>query len=136
MRIRRVFTIAAVVLSAGSLFAACGDDNKDTDSAADTTTTAGAADQTTAPSGNTITVVAKDISFDQTTLTAKAGEPVTFTITNEGKIEHNLTIEKLKVDKDVEKDESASQTVTPTAGTYEYFCHYHPDAMKGTLTVS
>ncbi len=123
--------MAAALMFAGAFFAACGDDNKDSDSSAvDTTTTAAAA------SGTVITITATDFKFDQTALTAKAGEAVTFTLKNDGEKEHNLTIEALKVDKDAEEGESASQTVTPTAGTYEYFCHYHPDAMKGTLTVS
>lgn len=128
--------MAAVLISAGGLFAGCGSDDKTSNATTDDTASNGAVTTAGDAGGTTITVIAKDISFDQTTLTAKAGEAVKFTIKNEGKVEHNLTIEDLKVDKDVKGGESASQTVTPTAGTYEYHCHYHPDAMKGTLTVS
>lgn len=109
--------------------AACGDDNKDS-SANDTTET------TVASAGDTITLVATDFTFDKATLSAKADQEVTFKLTNNGSVEHNLTIKDINVDKDAEVNESAEQTVTPKAGTYEYHCEYHPSAMKGTLTVS
>lgn len=119
-----------VVLSAG-IFAACGDDDNNDKNADDSSTT------TTATAGaTTITLVATNFKFDQTAITAKAGEATTFTIKNDGTVEHNLSIEKLDVDKDAEAGESASQTVTPAAGTYEYHCEYHPTQMTGTLTVS
>ncbi len=125
MNIRRVFTtVAALALSAG-FFAACGsDDNGDT------------ASGDTAGGDTALTVNATDFKFDPTTLTAKAGEAVTFTIKNDGKVEHNLTIEDLKVEQDVGDGKTASQTATPKAGSFEYHCNYHPDSMKGTLTVS
>ncbi|MEY2425212.1 MAG: Cupredoxin-like domain [Actinomycetota bacterium] len=111
--------------------AGCGDDNKSGDDASGATTTEAAA-----AAGTTLTLVATNFQFDQTTLTAKADEAVKFVIKNEGDVEHNLTIEDLDVNKDVEAGESADQTVTPAAGTYEYHCEYHPAKMKGTLTVS
>jgi len=116
------------MLSAG-VFAACGSDKKDDASSGATATTA-------ASTGTEILLTAKNTTFDVATLTASAGKKVTFTLKNQDSIEHNLTIEKLNVNKDVEGGESGSATATPAAGTYEYHCEYHPTQMKGTLTVS
>ncbi len=113
------------MFSAG-LFAACGGGGGNSDTASGDS----------ASGGTALTVNATDFKFDPTALTAKAGEAVTFTIKNDGKVTHNLTIEDLKVDKDAEDGATASQTVTPDAGTFEYHCKYHAASMKGTLTVS
>ena len=130
MRTRRVFTIAAVLVFAAGFFAACGDDNKDKKDSSSETTAA-------STSAATVTITAgPGIQFDTDQLSATAGKAVTFKIVNNGTVEHNLTIKDLKVDKDAEVGESAEQTVTPAAGTYEFHCEYHPSAMKGTLTVS
>jgi len=126
MRMKRILISAALVVVAAGLLSACGNDNKDKT----------ASSATTAAKGETIDLVATNFQFDKTTLTATAGQPVTFKVTNNGTVEHNLTIKDLKVNKDVEAGESAQQTVTPAAGTYEYHCEYHPTQMTGTLTVS
>jgi plastocyanin len=132
---KRILTTAAVVLFAGTSLAACGgDDNGNNNNAAkgDKTTTSASR----APL--TLTLVATNFKFDQATLTATAGDPVTFVIKNDAdSTEHNLTIEDLAVNEDAEAGESATKTVeSPAAGTYEYFCEYHPTQMKGVLTVS
>jgi plastocyanin len=135
MHMKRFLTTAAVVALAGVAFAGCGGNDKK-DTAADSNDTTA----TTAPSagGTTLTLVATNFKFDKTALTATAGDSVTFVVKNEAdSTEHNLSIEDLKVDKDVEAGESAQQTVSDLkAGTYEYHCEYHPSQMTGTLTVS
>ena len=84
----------------------------------------------------TTNLQAKDITYSPTTIQLKAGEKVRFVVHNGDNIEHNLTISQLGVNKDVEGGETAKATATPNAGTYEFHCKYHPDQMKGTITVA
>ena len=127
---RRTLTSAAVVVFAGLAFAGCGDDNGEPEDGA-------ASDATVQESTTQITLVATDFKFDKTDVEASVGVPIKFQIRNEADgTKHNLTVEGLEVDKDVEAGQEAEQTVTAEAGTYNYFCEYHPQGMKGTLTVS
>jgi plastocyanin len=58
-------------------------------------------------------------------------------LTNKDSVEHNITITAAKVSKDVEGGEDGTTTFTaPAAGSYKFFCKYHPAKMTGTLTVS
>ncbi|MEY2419294.1 MAG: hypothetical protein QOG90_1974 [Actinomycetota bacterium] len=127
MPMKRFLTTAAVVALAGVAFAGCGGNDKKESSPT-----------TGAKSGTTLNLVATNFKFDKTTLTATAGDTVTFVVKNDAdSTEHNLTIEDLKVNKDVEAGKSAQQTVSDLkAGTYQYHCEYHPSQMTGTLTVS
>ena len=79
---------------------------------------------------------AKDITFSPTTFQLKAGEKVEFVLHNGDTIEHNLTVTQLGINKDAEGGKTAKATATPNAGTYEFHCKYHPDQMKGTITVA
>jgi hypothetical protein len=58
-------------------------------------------------------------------------------VTNQDTIEHNFTFAEANADQDVEGGEDATATFTaPAAGSYEFFCKYHPSAMRGTVTVT
>jgi plastocyanin len=105
-------------------------------SAAPTTTTTTAAQKGAVSAGST-TLVAQGISFNTTKLDFKAGQKVTVTIRNKDSVEHNFTFKAAKANKDVEAGETARATFTvPAAGTYEFHCEYHPNQMKGTVTVT
>ena len=80
-------------------------------------------------------MVASDFAFTPTAASAAAGR-VTFKASNSGSVDHNLTIEGLKVNQDLKRGTSASVTVTAKPGTYEFHCEYHPTAMKGTSTIT
>ena len=122
---RRAMALPAVVLALTLVLAGCGDDGNDdsSDNASDT------------PSGPTKDLTAQDFAFDPTEITVEAGREVTFVVDNKDSAEHNLTIADLDVDQDVEGGETANATVTPDAGSYQFHCKYHPDQMKGTVTV-
>ncbi len=135
---KRIFRLGAVIVLAATASAACGsnDSSKDaTDTTAAPTPTTGAS----TPNGSAakLTLVATDFKFDKASITAQAEQPLILTIKNDGAAEHNLTVEKLDVNEDVEGGKSASSdTITPAAGTYQYHCEYHPSTMSGQLLVS
>jgi plastocyanin len=124
--VNRSLLIGCVVLA--SVTGACGGGSDNNATSATTTSSASG--------GTTVALVASGFAFDKTDLTAKAGETVTFELRNADGTKHNLTIADLKVNTDVEAGKTGRATATPKAGTYEFHCEYHPDKMKGTLTVS
>jgi plastocyanin len=67
-----------------------------------------------------------DDYFEPTVLEGKPGERVTLELKNEGGSEHNLTIDELQIDQDVEPGEEAEVEVTfPDSGTLTFYCKYH-----------
>jgi plastocyanin len=67
-----------------------------------------------------------DDYFEPTVLEGKPGERVTLELKNEGGSEHNLTIDELQIDQDVEPGDEAEVEVTfPDSGTLTFFCKYH-----------
>lgn len=84
-----------------------------------------------------VNITAKNVKYSPTTITLKKGQKVTFTLKNMDNIKHNLTIKGLKVNTDVPGTKTGKATLIPkVAGTYEFHCEYHPQQMKGTITVS
>jgi plastocyanin len=81
-----------------------------------------------------VTLAAANFAFDPATVSASAGDTIEFT--NDDDVEHNLTAEDAGLDQDVEAGESTTIDLADVEpGTYEFFCKYHPDQMKGTLEV-
>ena len=123
MSTRRLCGIGLLVVAVGLGLSGCG---------------GGGSKKTAASSGGT-TIQTADFRFEPKTLTGKTGEAMTVTIKNVGSVEHNFSIESLKVNKDIEKGKSETVTFTPDkAGDIEFFCEYHKasNGMKGTLTVT
>lgn len=109
---------AVMVVVAAGLLAACGSDSK-----------------STSATGTTVDLTAANITYSPTDIKVPAGD-TTFVVKNNDKVEHNLTIEDGgKVNKDVEAGKTVQAKATLKAGTYKFHCEYHPDAMKGTITV-
>jgi plastocyanin len=125
--VQRRLAIATIALSATLVVAGCGSDKKSDD--AGTADSGGAA-------AKTVDIKAANFSFTPSAVELKAGDKVTFSVTNGDTVEHNLTIEDLKVDTDVEAGKTATVSATPKAGTYQYHCEYHPQKMTGTITVT
>lgn len=79
-----------------------------------------------------------DYYFEPTVLTGKPGARVTIELRNEGKVEHNFSIDAQHVDTDVEAGKDANVTVTiPQSGEISFYCKYHRSrGMAGALATS
>lgn len=90
-------------------------------------------------------VVAKDNFFDVKSLNAKAGEPFTVTLTNQGQALHNIhfldkkggnTLVEGAQGKIIKGGETDTITFTvPNPGTYYFLCDIHPTEMTGDFIV-
>jgi uncharacterized cupredoxin-like copper-binding protein len=130
--------LTLIVLSLGAalaLVAGCGGDENNG------TTTAGGTTQGTGE--QTVDVSETDFKLDPSNPTVQAGT-VSFKVTNDGEVDHNLEVEGPEGEQELEQDlapgESATLTVDlSTPGTYEFYCPIggHRDAgMEGEITVS
>ena len=90
------------------------------------------------PSGDSVSVVAKDIKFTTPTVSAKAGAPFTIAFDNQDSAPHNIVISDPSGAQVFKGEIVSSKKVTYhvpalAAGTYGFLCEVHPD-MKGTIT--
>lgn len=141
---RRWSLLLALLLAFGLAVAACGgDDDEEADEPAAEETTAETTGETTGGGGGTTLELAADpggaLSFDQTELTASAGE-VTITLTNEAQIPHNVAVEGNGVDEVSETvmGGETSLTLTLEPGEYTFYCAvpgHREGGMEGTLIV-
>ena len=129
-----LFAVLALVLGG----AACGGDDDDEaadEPAAEETTTH---DETT-EEGDHLTLTADPggaFSFDQTELTAAAGE-ITIELVNDSGVPHNVEIEGDGVS-DTITEGSTELMASLEAGEYVFFCNipgHREGGMEGTLTV-
>jgi plastocyanin len=143
MRRRGGMVIGVLVGVLALAAAGCGGggDNGGGSASAATTTTAAAGTTTTAGGGGgggtEIQLVASNFKFDKTSLDMQSGSQVKVEIRNQGQAEHNFTFTEAGANQDVEAGEDATANFTaPAAGSYQFFCKYHPSQMKGTVTVT
>jgi plastocyanin len=90
------------------------------------------------PSADAVTVVAKDIAFQATAVTVKAGSPVSIVFDNQDGAPHNMAITDANGQGVFRGEIVSNSKVTYTvpalaAGTYTFICEVHPN-MKGTIT--
>lgn len=123
----RWLTLLSVAMIAMLALAACGGDDDDSD------------DSGAALTGTPISMQ-DSMRFDPDTLTVKVGETVEIALSNDGAIKHNMNIDGLDVDKDLDggKSESISFEAPSSPGEYKIFCDIpgHESAgMVATLIV-
>lgn len=86
-----------------------------------------------------VTLQAKEMTFDLTTIEAGVNQPITLTYVNEGLIDHAFAVEGLVEEQKVKSGETRSFTFTPTrVGAFKYYCTipgHEMAGMTGTLTV-
>lgn len=87
-----------------------------------------------------VTIHAKDIQFDTTSITAKVGQQVNVTYINDGALDHSFVIDGLVAEQTVAPGKTITFSFAPTAaGTLVFYCGIpgHKDAgMHGQLTVT
>lgn len=76
-----------------------------------------------------------DDYFSPTVLQRKPGAHVTLDLKNDGKVEHNFSIDAQNVRKDLQPGASSTVTVTiPRSGQISFYCRYHRSkGMAGAL---
>lgn len=100
------------------------------------TTAPGASTTGAASGGGEVIVSANDFSFSPATVTVSVGDSVTWTLAEGAHTTSSGTAPDLDGlwDQALTADEPFTFTFEQ-AGTYEYFCRFHPDFMTGTVTV-
>ena len=142
--VRKLLALIAIAAIPVAL-AACGSDDSTSTSASSETTSSTAAStdsSTTASSGGgqTVKIGESEYKLDPSDATLKAGS-VTFDVTNDGTITHNLQIEGNGVEEttdDLAPGDTGELTVDLKPGSYEMYCTIdgHKDlGMEGTVTV-
>jgi plastocyanin len=90
-----------------------------------------------AASGDEVKLVASDFKYDKASLSFKSGSQVKIEVSNSGNVQHNFTFEEANVNQDIGPGEDATVSFTaPAAGSFKFFCEYHPAKMTGTLTIT
>jgi plastocyanin len=126
----RRLTAAIGLIALAAVFAAC--------SGASAAPATGSPQPSTAPSGDGVSIVAKDMKFTTPQVTVKAGQAFDVTFDNQDGAPHNVAISDAS-GASVYKGEIVSKTTVTyavpalAAGTYTFICEVHPD-MKGTIT--
>ncbi len=84
-----------------------------------------------------VTVTAKDFSFDLKEIRVKAGDIVTVTLKNVGKMPHDWTVEGQNIQtRQINNGETdVIQFVAPQAGSYETFCSVGTHRQMGMVGV-
>ena len=90
------------------------------------------------PSGDAVTIVAKDIKFVPNAVSVKADTTFDIVFDNQDGAPHNISISNASganvFKGEIVSGKKVTYTVPAlTAGTYAFMCEVHPD-MKGTIT--
>ena len=127
-------TLMACVLASALLAGACGGGSGDE---ADGSSDAGGDSGGGMAEALPITVTAAKFKFDPKSFEGHATHTFEMTFVNEDDTQHSFTIDEMEVDIEAAGGEEVTEEFTPEeTGSFEYYCKYHPDTMKGKLEVS
>lgn len=91
------------------------------------------------PGADEVVVDAGEMWFDPSALEVTAGEPVNLTVSNRGRVFHDLTIDEFDLRIDVDSAQSTTAGLDlDVPGTYDFYCSVpgHATAgMQGVITV-
>jgi len=134
---QRVSRLAVTTFSVALLLAACGSGGGSSSAGgAGYGGGSGAAGGSAGGGGADQTITIQNFTFDPNTLTLPSGQDVTIEVTNDDEgVEHSFTLDDDSVSQDVEGGETKTVTLNLTQGI-GWHCEYHPQTMKGTITVS
>jgi plastocyanin len=136
---RRGFGLAAAVFSVALLTAACSSGDGSPGTGDGSPGSGGSSSESSSPEtdggAQDQTVTISNFTFDPSTLALPSGQDVKIEVTNKDDVEHSFTLDDDSVSQDVEGGEDTSVTLNLTEGI-GWHCEYHPDTMKGTITVS
>lgn len=147
MKTKVALLVALLALAPAALAACGGDDDEDT---TDEPTTTAPTDENGAgggggDAGDVVQVTADpggDLAYVEDSLTAQANGGVTFELTNEASIPHDIRIEEDGEDiggTETVTGGSTEATVDLTPGEYTFYCSvpgHREGGMEGTLTVN
>ena len=86
--------------------------------------------------GGAVSLEADDFYFEPKEIRARAGQPLTLRIANEGKAAHTFTIASLGVDVELGPGDERTVTLTPT-GEAEFVCRFHQaQGMTGKIVIA
>ena len=116
----RKHLIVLFVLSVALVAGACGEE--DTDS--------GAQEQS-------LEVEAFDNYYESETLLIEPGAEVTLSFSNGGGVVHSVTVPDLDFELEAQSGDTAESTFTAPdePGSLDFYCKFHPDEMKGVISI-
>jgi len=90
-----------------------------------------------APVSQEVELEAFDFYFSEETFMFDLGTNVTFDFVNAGGATHSFTADDLDIDVEAAAGESTELTIDlpDEPGVFDFYCKYHPDNMKGTVSI-
>ena len=133
---RRGSAIGALVLATLFVATACSSGSSST--AAGGTTSSGGEPPTNVAGKSSTTMSAEDFFFTPATLDGAADQKLTITLSNDGSVPHNFSIDDQSIDVTLEPGQQKDiQVAFPQSGSVQFFCSFHQSSgMVGLLEVA
>ena len=140
---RRGWAIAALVLATLFITTACSSSSSSSSSASSssgaTSTSTSQSEAPTDVSGKSSTTMsAENFFFTPAALGGAAGQQITISLTNQGSVPHNFSIDDQNISVTLQPGEQKDIEVAfPESGSVQFYCSFHQTSgMVGTLEVA